>query len=38
VRRLAQAAETTPRNTLAAAPSAGLIHAGAMRYLKEVGL
>jgi len=36
VRRLAQAAETTPRNTLAAAPSAGLIHPGAMRYLTEI--
>ncbi len=38
VQRLAQAAETTPRNTRDAAPSAALIHPGAMKYLKELGL
>jgi len=26
---------TTPRNTLAAAPNAGLIHPGVMKYLRE---
>jgi TRAP transporter TAXI family solute receptor len=38
VKRLAQAAETTPQNTAAAAPSAALIHPGAQKYLKELGL
>jgi TRAP transporter TAXI family solute receptor len=38
VKRLAQAAETTPRNTAAAAPKPELIHPGVQRYLKEIGL
>jgi TRAP transporter TAXI family solute receptor len=37
-RRLPQASETTAANTLAAAPSPDLIHLGALRYLKEIGL
>jgi TRAP transporter TAXI family solute receptor len=37
-KRLAQAAETTPRNTLAAAPRAALIHPGVQKYLNEIGL
>jgi len=37
-RRLAQARETTAANTVAAAPRPGLIHAGARRYLREIGL
>ncbi|MFN3656452.1 MAG: TAXI family TRAP transporter solute-binding subunit [Pseudolabrys sp.] len=37
VKRLAQAAETTPANTAAAAPSAALIHPGVRRYLREIG-
>ena len=36
--RLAQARETTAANTVAAAPRAELIHAGARRYLREIGL
>jgi uncharacterized protein len=36
--RLAQAKETTAANTVAAAPSAGLIHAGVRKYLNEIGL
>ena len=36
--RLAQARETTAANTVAAAPSAELIHPGALRYLREAGL
>jgi len=38
VKRLAQAAETTPQNTAAAAPKPELIHPGVQRYLKEIGL
>ena len=38
VKRLAQAAETTPRNTAAAAPTPDLIHPGVQKYLKENGL
>lgn len=38
VKRLAQAAETTPRNTAAAAPKPDLIHPGVQKYLKELGL
>jgi uncharacterized protein len=38
VKRLAQAAETTPHNTAAAAPSAALIHPGVKKYLREIGL
>jgi TRAP transporter TAXI family solute receptor len=37
-RRLPQAAETTAANTVAAAPQADVIHAGAARYLREIGL
>jgi len=36
--RLAQARETTAANTVAAAPRPALIHAGARRYLREIGL
>jgi uncharacterized protein len=36
--RLAQARETTAANTAAAAPSRELIHPGALRYLKEIGI
>jgi len=36
--RLTEARETTPANTVAAAPRAGLIHPGAMRYLREAGV
>lgn len=35
--RLPQARETTPRNTVAAAPRVELIHPGALRYLREAG-
>jgi len=38
VRRLPQARETTPANTLAAAPGRDLIHPGALRYFREIGL
>jgi TRAP transporter TAXI family solute receptor len=37
-RRLAQARETTAANTVAAVPRLELIHPGALRYLREVGL
>ena len=37
-KRLAQAAETTPQNTAAAAPWPELIHPGAQKYLREMGL
>ena len=37
-KRLAQAAETTPRNTAAAAPRVELIHPGVRKYLKEIGI
>lgn len=37
-RRLAQARETTSANTVAAAPRLDLIHAGVLRYLREIGL
>ena len=36
--KLEQARETTAANTLAAAPSATLIHPGVLRYLREIGL
>jgi TRAP transporter TAXI family solute receptor len=36
--RLAQARETTPANTLAAAPRRELIHPGVLRHLRELGL
>jgi TRAP transporter TAXI family solute receptor len=38
VKRLAQAAETTPANTAAAAPKPELIHPGVRKYLREIGL
>jgi hypothetical protein len=38
VKRLDQGRETTPRNTLAAAPSPDRIHPGTQRYLREIGL
>lgn len=38
VKRLAQARETTPQNTRAAAPSAAHIHPGVQRYLRDIGL
>ncbi len=38
VNRLAQAAETTPQNTAAAAPRVDLIHPGVRKYLREIGL
>jgi hypothetical protein len=38
VKRLAQAGETTPQNTAAAAPWPELIHPGVRKYLKEIGL
>jgi uncharacterized protein len=37
-KRLAQARETTAANTVAAAPSLDLIHPGAVRYLREIGV
>lgn len=37
-RRLPQARETTAANTVAAAPRPELIHPGALRYLREIGL
>jgi len=37
-RRLPAAGETTAANTVAAVPRADLIHPGAARYLKEIGL
>ena len=36
-KRLAQARETTPQNTAAAAPQPELIHAGVRKYLREIG-
>lgn len=36
--RLAQAKETTPQNTRAAAPSPDRIHPGVQKYLRELGL
>jgi len=38
LKRLAQAAETTPQNTAAASPKPELIHPGVRKYLKELGL
>jgi uncharacterized protein len=38
LKRLAQAAETTPQNTAAAAPKPERIHAGVRKYLSEIGL
>ncbi len=36
--RLAQACETTAANTIAAAPNLELIHPGALKYFREIGL
>jgi TRAP transporter TAXI family solute receptor len=36
--RLAQAQDTTPENTLAAAPRPDMLHPGVARYLREIGL
>jgi uncharacterized protein len=36
-KRLAQARETTPQNTAAAAPRPELIHLGVQKYLREIG-
>lgn len=36
--KLAQACETTAANTVAAAPDIGLIHPGALKYFKEIGV
>ena len=38
VKRLDQGRETTPQNTLAAAPSPGQIHPGVQRYLREIAV
>jgi TRAP transporter TAXI family solute receptor len=38
VKKLDQAAETTPQNTAAASPKPELIHPGVRKYLKELGL
>ncbi|WP_298876502.1 TAXI family TRAP transporter solute-binding subunit [uncultured Bradyrhizobium sp.] len=37
-KKLAQACETTAMNTVAAAPSVGLIHPGVMKYYREIGV
>jgi uncharacterized protein len=37
-KKLAQACETTAANTIAAAPSVELIHPGALRYFREIGV
>jgi TRAP transporter TAXI family solute receptor len=37
-KKLAQACETTAVNTVAAAPKAELIHPGAMKYFREIGV
>ena len=37
-RKLRQACETTAANTVAAAPNAGLIHPGALKYFREIGV
>jgi TRAP transporter TAXI family solute receptor len=36
--RLAQAQDTTPENTLAAAPRPDMLHPGVARYFREIGL
>ncbi|MBR0698226.1 TAXI family TRAP transporter solute-binding subunit [Bradyrhizobium lablabi] len=36
--KLAQACETTAKNTLAAAPDVALIHPGVLKYLRELGV
>jgi uncharacterized protein len=37
-KKLAQACETTAANTVAAAPNVELIHPGAMKYFREIGV
>jgi uncharacterized protein len=37
-KKLAQACETTAANTVAAAPNAGLIHPGVLKYFREIGV
>jgi TRAP transporter TAXI family solute receptor len=37
-KRLAQARETTPQNTVAATPRPDLVHRGVQKYLHEIGL
>ena len=37
-KKLPQACETTAANTVAAAPNAGLIHPGVMKYFREAGV
>jgi TRAP transporter TAXI family solute receptor len=37
-KKLAQACETTAANTMAAAPSQGLIHPGVLKYFREIGV
>jgi TRAP transporter TAXI family solute receptor len=37
-KKLAQACETTAANTIAAAPSPELIHAGVLKYFREIGV
>src|SRR3954464_8770428 len=37
-KKLAQACETTAANTVAAAPSADLIHPGVLKYFREIGV
>jgi len=37
-KKLAQACETTAANTVAAAPNVELIHPGALRYFREIGV
>jgi len=37
-KKLAQACETTAANTIAAAPSADLIHPGVLKYFREIGV
>jgi uncharacterized protein len=37
-KKLAQACETTAANTVAAAPDVALIHPGALKYLREIGV
>ena len=38
VKRLDQGRETTPQNTLVAAPRPEMIHPGVLRYLREIGI
>ena len=38
VKRVAQGHETTPQNTVAAAPRTANIHPGVQRYLREIGI